>query len=133
MKLKRFDPISTPSPRDNKPRIGVSNTGVWRANKQAGDMLKLKTGSQMLMLQDEKEPTNWYLAPVKSGGFPVYSKDNAFFWSSQVTKKSLMASLEVEHPSGSMLLGSEPTKHDGLLLYPLITSTLVYQPRRSKS
>lgn len=132
MKLKRFNPASAPSHRDNKPRISVSNTGVWRANAPASEILKLKTGLTVEILCDENEPSNWFIAVAKTSGFRVSAKGDSFCWSSQVTKETLMEALQLDHPSGTMLMGTEPTKHDGLLLYPLITSSLVYRPRRSK-
>lgn len=133
MKLKRFDPETAPPSRDGLPRVNMGKSGVWRANAPACALLNLKKGARVVLLQDDDDATNWYIATDKANGFEVYEKDGSCFWCTQSVKLELLKSLDSEHPGGTMLLGTEPTKHDGLLLYPLITSSLVYRPRRSKS
>ncbi len=44
-----------------------------------------------------------------------------------------LSDLETEHPSGRMLVGEEPLKADGLTLYPVLTSSLVYRKRKPRS
>lgn len=133
MKLRRFDSTNTVQARETKPCVTVSATGVWRANGPLGDLLKLKKGAGVVLLQDEEAPDNWFIGVDKASGFPVHEKDGAFLWTNRVVKDELFTSLETEHPSGRMLVGEEPVKHDGLTLYPVLTSSLVYRKRKPRS
>lgn len=133
MKLKRFDTTTTVQAREQKPCLTVNKVGVWRANSALSELLKLKKGTGVCLLQDEEEPTNWLIGVDKTNGFPVNEKDGAFYWSSSATKDELLASVETEHPAGRMLVGEEATKHEGLTLYPILTSSLTYTPRKPRN
>lgn len=132
MKLKRFDTTTTVQAREQKPCLSVSAIGIWRANTALAALLKLKKGTGVCLLQDEAEPTNWFIGADKTNGFPVNEKNGAYTWCSRATKEELFAALETEHPSGRMLVGEEATKHEGLTLYPILTSSLSYTARKRR-
>jgi hypothetical protein len=133
MKLKRFDTTTTVQAREQKPCLSVSAIGIWRANTALAAMLKLKKGTGVCLLQDEEEPTNWFIGVDKAHGFPVGEKGSGFQWNSRATKDELLASVDSEHPAGRMLVGEEATKHEGLTLYPILTSSLSYTPRKPRN
>jgi hypothetical protein len=77
MKLKVFNTtnITSISNRDKKPFIQVNNkVGIFNINNSAADLLDLKDGDMVQLLQDEENPEDWFIEKVKEDGFVVRDK-----------------------------------------------------------
>lgn len=78
MKIKVFNSTNTKSERISRgePAIAFDKKGMFRINKPACEMLKLKGGGQIEFLQDEEKPTSWYITTPKKDGFVVKELKN---------------------------------------------------------
>jgi hypothetical protein len=132
LQLLRFDRTNILVATKLEPTISLSMSNVWRINKAAMAQMKLKEGQQVAVFQNPKEPRDWYIAVVPSNGFELRGKQANMEFNSKDLKLQLFTALEWEHPCGTMKMGTEPIQFDGLTLWPLITSSLTYRPRKTK-
>lgn len=131
-KLIRYDRTNVIFASKVEPTIAISINSLWRFNKSACAHLKLKAGQQVAIFQDPAEPRDWYIAVVHADGFELRPKDTCMEFNCKELKATLFRSLEWDNPCGTMSIGMEPLKHDGLTLWPIITSSIKYQPRKRK-
>lgn len=128
MKLKTFNLSNTPSAgRTQLPQIGVNiKSGLIRINKAACELTKLAAADQLVFLQDEDEPGDWYLEIVKKDGFPLRVKENqpGMFSQSVSIVRNIYVSMEYKKLSGIIRIAKEPVKLDKRLLWPLLTTNL---------
>lgn len=130
MKLKTYDLKTTANHvPERKPSLSVSVTGTWRLNQAGVALVGVQAGDTLGLYQDETAPTEWYVAKSHSG-FLVRQKERCMEFGSTITKKVMLASIGAEMPAGTMLLGTQPVKANGMLLWPVITSSLKYNPRQ---
>jgi hypothetical protein len=125
MKLKKYD-ASVQSTRTGEPRISFDDKGVIRINKTAVQAIGLKAGDKVSFLQDEENPTDWYLSKDKDG-FPTRDVNDSggLVINSSKTRNDFYASLfEANEEEGrrSFPLAIEPEKNNGMLLYAILTA-----------
>lgn len=131
MKLKEFNTENSVSHRGHKngpPSLGITfSSGLVTINKAAAELLSLKAGDQVVILQDADEETDWYLEKVKTKGFPLRQmkegNGSLLFNNAHVTK--IMAdSMTFTGKSGRILIAGQPTKLDKRNLWALLTAGL---------
>lgn len=67
MRLKTFNPENIGE--DIIPMISINSNGIFRLNKAAVELLKLKEDEKVLFHQDEDEPEDWYISKDAENGF----------------------------------------------------------------
>lgn len=130
MKLIKFD-SSTAARKVDVPAIHISRVGAISLTASLCTLLGVKDGDGVSLHQDADAKDNWYIAKDKDG-LKLRGKKNStqLFFCSAVICKEIGSSIDVEQPAGRMLVGIEPTNHEGMKLYPILTSSL--RQRRSK-
>ena len=124
MKLKAYTPeVINPFTRNNSIHIGLHYTGRILLSKGLTDLMGLKAGDNITIFQDEEEPTDWYLAKTKKGGFPVSGRGgkHSYYLNSSEMVRKIFGSLNYRELSGSMFVGAEPVEAN---IFPMITSSL---------
>lgn len=65
MKLKHYNPVNTPVKQHRIPFIYINfKTGLININKLASEIIGLKHGSRILLLQNEEVQEDWYLQVI---------------------------------------------------------------------
>lgn len=129
MKLIEFNPETLPSNGSGQsqlPRLSVSfKNGVFSINGPACDLIKVKAGDQVQLLQDEETPENWYIEKVKTGGYTLREKEGTtsprFFNSTQLAH-CIKEFLETNGKSCRVPIAGEVTEFDKRKLYGLLIS-----------
>lgn len=126
MKLKEFNTENTKARVDGLPSIGVNQTtGLFNINRFACEKIGLGNNDQVVFLQDEETPENWYLEKVKDKGFTCRIKEN-------VTSGRLFNNVSIARQIGisvkidgsyRILIAGEPTKVGKRILHGLIVKT----------
>ena len=124
--LKQYDRTTS----NGKGARGLSTltmrlSGRVAISRRAADVLNVKAGDRLVLLQDEHEPRDWYIAFGENTGFTT--RDNGghnMVFNAAHAIKDLFASVEHPGPTGTVLLG-EPETVDGRELWPLITARIV--------
>lgn len=115
MNLKKFTPETLPSRTGgpNAPTIAVSRkSGLITINKLAVDLIKLKAGDEIILVQDEHDTENWYVQKIATGGWELRQLDSgALAISSVPAARTLLGSLEIDTDKQvRMLIAGTPTK-----------------------
>lgn len=130
MKLIKYD-SSTAARKVDVPAIHISRVGAISLTAALCTLLGVKEGDGVSMHQDADAKDNWYISKDKDG-LKLRGKKNStqlLFCNSAICKE-IGNSIDVDQPAGRMLVGVEPTKHEGAKLYPVLTSSL--RQRKSK-
>lgn len=133
MTLLQYDRTNTyvSSGRKVSPTLSIGRTGGFSLNKAAVDMLKAKQGSSLAFLQDENNPSDWYIRFVGANGFElrIDSKGSALF-NSAMLKQKLFDSIEYTEASGAMSLAEQIEGPDGKAMWPVLTSSIACNARK---
>ncbi len=106
-------------------RLGIARNGAFVFNPTATSLLKAKDGSQLVFLQDENSPSDWYVRFVGKDGFEVrLDKGGRALINSAVLKEKLFESIGYTYESGTMHVGEQLEGPDGKAMWPLITSSI---------
>lgn len=127
MKLKTYLPTDFKTSLRSKPTIHLaSKSGTVTFSKGAVSVLGLSEEKRnVLILQDEDHPQDWYLRVLPAGsteGFNLRNKSdqNMMFNSCGLVNK-IFTDCKHSKPSGTVLIGAYDNEAD---VYPLITSSL---------
>lgn len=130
MKLKEFNAETCVNERKyfSVPSVAINmKTGLFRFNHEAVKLLELADGDQVMFLQDEGEPENWYVERVKDKGFVVRHKETVgkgvLFNNSQLARL-IAESVLFTGLSGRCLIAGEPTEFKKRRLWGVLTATM---------
>jgi len=115
MKLKVFDTTTVISPRNQKnPALTIHRKGSIRFNRSAVDKLKLQEGEQIAFVQDEEDPSNWYLTRSDKGWKVRKLVSNEMIIQSSLLVATLLPFLQIESDakSKSVLFAGQPVMHE---------------------
>jgi len=125
-RFRKFNPTTLPPRRQlGLPIIGISKQGNFRLTKTLVELLKLKDGDRVSLLQDTAEPLDWYIMKDPEG-FPLRAKDSegGMAFSNQQLRQSLLQTIDADALSGSIRVATEPTDlGDGLQAYAILTKS----------
>jgi hypothetical protein len=131
MKLKEFNTETCVTTRAHTgvPCIGVNvKAGLFRLNPEAQQLVNLKDGDQVVFLQDEEDPANWYLEKVKEKGFVLRMKETSgkgLVFNNRAVAKEIAESVSFTGHSGKCLIAGEATEFKKRQLWGVITGTLL--------
>jgi hypothetical protein len=126
MKLVLYTPESFKAPaKVSRPTFTVTKGSVLKISKMLADSLGLKAGDKVMIAQDEKSPTDWFVG-VTGNGFQL--KQAGTDASLQFSCKQLAQILRDQFPKASppirIPVSPEPTDIDGQPYFALITRLL---------
>lgn len=118
MKLVKFDSKTLPKKWGGvtQPKISFSSKGVININECGANLLKLKQGDLLSIVQNEDEPENWYIYHDKENGFAIRIKTDKKNWA--FSHKELCETLREcfdfkETTPLTFIIAEKPTKVDG--------------------
>lgn len=108
--------------------LRVHKQGSFSLSKAAMEMMELRPGHKVEVVQDLDRPRDWYI--TKSTGddaFVVRGKaSQGGMFASSITAASIKKACELDTfgaTSYQFLIGKEPVAHDGAELWPIITKS----------
>jgi hypothetical protein len=130
MKLKEFNSENTITVRGGRsttPKIGLSTkTGLFNFNRSACQLIDLKPGEQIVILQDEEDTENWFLEKVKQKGFVLREKGNfkGLLFNNTTLARAIADSVSFKEQSGRILIAGKSTVFEKRKLWGLLTASL---------
>ncbi|WP_026463640.1 hypothetical protein [Adhaeribacter aquaticus] len=124
MKLKIFDLNNSPSGRNGRAFIHLTNKGIFTINVPAAQALKLSNDDKVKLAQDEENPSDWclILAPKDVAAFPVRKKGlGSYVFNNTGVAKLIYESLKAGDKALRIPLTEQPEEVEGVKLYPLVT------------
>ncbi|MCF8339205.1 MAG: hypothetical protein K9I74_14605 [Bacteroidales bacterium] len=111
-------------------KVSISTYGVISFNREAIRMAGLNEGDTVELVQDKNNPEDWYFTKSKVGFMlRKNSRLPRLMCNNSVTCRRFFRSLkEGDKKTLSMPVGTEPTKVDGMELWPIITAS-IKQPK----
>lgn len=107
---------------ERTPHIRVSKTGLVSINIGLSQLLNLKKGDALELIQDEDHPKDWFIAKSVKG-FKVWTKDDkAFALNNVFMSKTFLKSLNIPGSGASFPVSSDPIKEGNYDLYAIITA-----------
>lgn len=132
MKLKVFDPSNTVVGGHNVlPSISMNTkTGVIRLSAGFSYEVDIKAGDEVVLAQDEENPSNWYLK-LQKGGFKLRKSSSSVknpsvcFSSKDLSHRMVRSSAEPNalNQTVQMNLSTEPEIIEGVAHYAIATKT----------
>lgn len=128
MKIKHFNATNTAvaNRKDKEPGLSFSSkTGIFRFNKSANDLLKLKVDDQLEFAQDEEDTKTWFILKADKDGFALRDKNGLTFNSVKLAEH-LTTSLNgaATGTNYKIKIIDQPVQLEGKQYYPLqITAT----------
>lgn len=119
-----YDALSSGTGSTQAPKLHVAKYGVISINASAVNLIGLKKGDQVKLIQNKQKTKDWYLTTVKEGGLvlrsPYDKKSKGLIFNCSSAAKAMMISLNL--PKGfNVSIGKEPDE-DGW--WSLITSAV---------
>lgn len=130
MKLKEFNTETCVTPRiyNGVPCININvKVGLFRLNPEAQKLVNLQDGDQIVFLQDEEDPANWYLEKVKEKGFVLRMKETSgkgLVFNNIAVGRQIADSVAFTGNSGKCLIAGEATEFKKRQLWGVLTGTL---------
>lgn len=130
MNLKEYNPINSKpvaTPRAHPASLRIdTKTGRFIFNKTASELIGLKDKCQIVILQDEQEPEDWYLEIVKVSGFVIRNRErqSEYVFNNTVIARMIADSVGYTARNGRMLIAGKPTKIGDRLLWGILTINL---------
>lgn len=129
MNLKTYNAENCRASRSNRPVIGINvKSGVFSINREAADLMGLKSGDKVEIHQDQDNEGDWYLAKSNGVGFPVrMPKDDAarvLVFNNTRLCRAIADSVVYTGRSGKLLVGTDPVTYEKVKYWPLITANL---------
>jgi hypothetical protein len=111
------------------PCISINvKVGLFRLNPEAQKLVNLQDGDQIVFLQDEEDPANWYLEKVKEKGFVLRMKETAgkgLVFNNIAVGRQIAESVAFTGKSGKCLIAGEATEFKKRQLWGVITGTMI--------
>lgn len=128
MNLKVYD-ASSQQRFTGRPFITIDSRGKFRFLMEAVRRIKPRKHEAFIFHQDVDKPEMWFIQIVNRDHpqcYPNISKDLKFYeFGSRSLSRALRKSYGLPITTGTIrvMIGSEPIKHDGMTLWPLISKT----------
>ena len=127
MKLKKFDSVTAPALRSQTtPLLTLRLKGPSTINGLLTEMMKLKPEQRVALFQDESDPDNWYIAKDGKEGFSVRAqydkKMTGVMFNAGGAVKCMFDYFQYKEAAARCVVGKEPVKEDGQLLFPILYS-----------
>lgn len=127
MEIKVFNNLVNKRRGSGKPCLHISESGIFNFNKQACYQLNLVKGTTISIAQDETNPRDWYFFRDPKGlELRHYKgKDTILSFSSKLIRDCIFKSVGTiqKHGSMSFLLATEPTQHNELIMFAILTNS----------
>lgn len=130
MKLKEFNPgICKGVHEVNEFPATISmctKRGIFIISRAAGALIGLADKDQVVILQDEDNPEDWYLEVVSDKGFVVRCCKtwSNYKFNSTIISRKISESVGFKGRTGKMLIAGIPTRVDGRTLWGILTISL---------
>lgn len=127
MNLKEYNRINIFKGRkDSKPFITMQQrNGVFTISKEASKVIGIENGGMVQLVQDEEEPTSWYIEKVAKDGFNVrvYRNDHSLCFNCAALVRAILASCGGEEMYNRCPIG-EPVKVGKRTLWTIVTAAI---------
>ena len=124
MKLKKFNASNSARKAIKQPSLRVHKNGCITLNGALAMLLQVDEESTICLLQDEEQPTEWYLY-VSHDGFQIHKlpgTDAVKIYNGLVANE-LLRSCKLYENSYQIIVSAEPQKIEGMTLFALLTVT----------
>jgi hypothetical protein len=126
MKLITFDASSCKASRIGESTIRLHKSGLTTFTKTAVEKLNLEVGQQVAIVQDEENPTDWYLVLDAENGFALREYANgALMFCNAFIAKTIIDFMDVNTKSISFKLG-KMIDHEGMKLSAILIGSASY-------
>lgn len=128
MKLITIDPLKLERKKGNANLQMSIKNGVINFSPMLLAMMDINIGSRINFLQDEENPTNWYLCKATSSGFELRGKNTSSSNCVAVLQciplvRKIFNSIDFLKNTGKCLVGTEPININGIPHYEIITAS----------
>lgn len=124
MKLKKFD--STNCQRTHRKGIPIIRFGskgaIW-LSRVLVEKIKLSAGDTIAIVQDEDEPTDWYITKDKDGFMLRKTSIRWLTFNNAVLSKNVLEALGYEDSYASFRVVTEPVIIAKWEYYPILTAS----------
>jgi hypothetical protein len=127
MKIKRLNHLTVTNRCTKAPKLRVNSYGVIVINAAAAEIIGVKVGDGIELVQDEERPNDWYIIGSKKSEslkLKDYKNSNGLVHQSGVIAKRFLKEVSRGAISVGLLIGTESITHNGETLWPIITSSL---------
>jgi hypothetical protein len=129
LELIEFNPQNCASGgRISSPCLSVNfKTGFFAFNGSACELIGLKAKDTIKIFQNPKEPGDWYVEKVSTGGFGLRRKkhcDTLLIFNNIKLAKKIADSVEFVENSGKLRVAGQATTINDRTLWGIITTTL---------
>ena len=139
MKLIEFNPETLPSEKSagqkTLPFMSIGfRSGLFSIGKPTVELMKLKPGDQVQIVQDEDEADNWYIEKVKSGGYTLRSKGDAptLYFNSAPLAKVIAEFMDIDGTSCRIPVAGQPTDFEKRKFYGLLLIGAKVKAKKAK-
>lgn len=131
MELKEFDLSNCKAVRTGVSSVRINKPGTFSFSRRASEILGLKEGERIKILQDKQREKDWYIMKTDSeDGFMVRrtNKNNknpsawSFIIANAYIANLILKSISSQEKSVGFKIAEERTKENGIELYAIITS-----------
>jgi hypothetical protein len=135
MKLIKHTPENHQSGKKNLiPSLSLNlSTGLISINRALAQVMGLKPGDQVILLQDETNKKDWYICKHKGFETRTSQTSKSIAFSSRSLVREVFKSLDWDEQSARIQAARDYTDQEGFRLFALITSGIKSTGRDKKS
>jgi hypothetical protein len=130
MKLKEYNSLNSKSIRIGEPTLRVDQKkGTITLSKASCDMIELQDNDEILFLQDEDKPKDWYISKTqKPGGIRVRRPNCQYgIFNAHALSVQIMKEIGIMHPFAVFRIAGLPVVENGHTMWAILNGTAATQ------